>query len=128
MCLEAIASIPPLVIGVMKHFSFILKMEKQVCFESNELFEEAENERMHLMIWMQVCKPTKLDRVLVFLSQVNFTWFIILSYWISPNFVNKLLEFLEESSIDSYTDFMKDIEAGKYAHIPVPPIALEYYH
>ncbi len=34
------------------------------------LEEEAENERMHLLIWMKVCQPSTIDRVLVVIAQV----------------------------------------------------------
>jgi ubiquinol oxidase len=49
-----------------------------------KLLEEAENERMHLMTWMKVIQPTKLERMLVLLAQFVYTPFYAAIYVCSP--------------------------------------------
>lgn len=54
-------------------------------FTSVELiFFKAENERMHLLTWMQVIQPTFLERVVVILAQLFYTPFYTLMYVFSP--------------------------------------------
>lgn len=38
----------------------------------NPLQEEAENERMHLLIWMYVTQPTRIERFLVLTAQFGY--------------------------------------------------------
>ena len=43
-----------------------------------ELLEEAENERMHLMFFIEIAKPNLFERLLVLLAQAIFWVFYLL--------------------------------------------------
>ena len=93
-----------------------------------KLLEESENERMHLWIWLKVCSPTLLERLLVIGTQgvflVAFTFF----YAISPKTAHRFTGYLEEEACVSYTHMIKDIDAGIIPNNPAPKIAIDYYH
>ncbi|KAG2377855.1 hypothetical protein C9374_008940 [Naegleria lovaniensis] len=62
LCLEAIASIPGVVMGTIKHYAFIIRLRRTVSVDSSVMFDEAENENMHLMIWTQITSPTFVEQ------------------------------------------------------------------
>jgi len=91
------------------------------------LLEEAENERMHLMVYMSIAQPRALERALVILAQAGFFSFYTLLYTISPKTAHRLVGYLEEEAIVSYTEYLKDIDDGRIPNIPAPPIAIDYW-
>jgi ubiquinol oxidase len=52
--------------------------------------EEAENERMHLLIWLQVTHPTKLERMIVVAAQLLYTVFYSSLYMVSGRAAHRL--------------------------------------
>lgn len=92
------------------------------------LLEEAENERMHLLTWMQVCQPTVLERMLVIAAQFGFTTFYTMCYVISPRLCHRMVGFLEEEAFNAYTQFLNAIDKGEIANGPAPEIALRYWN
>ena len=50
-----------------------------------ELLEEAENERMHLMFFIEIAKPNLFERLLVLLAQGIFWLYYFTLYVISPS-------------------------------------------
>ncbi|EAZ24298.1 hypothetical protein OsJ_08050 [Oryza sativa Japonica Group] len=91
------------------------------------LLEEAENERMHLMTFMEVAKPRWYERALVLAVQGVFFNAYFLGYLLSPKLAHRVVGYLEEEAIHSYTEYLKDIEAGKIENVPAPPIAIDYW-
>ncbi|XP_015634883.1 ubiquinol oxidase 1c, mitochondrial-like [Oryza sativa Japonica Group] len=91
------------------------------------LLEEAENERMHLMTFMEVAKPRWYERTLVLAVQRVFFNAYFLGYLLSPKLAHRVVGYLEEEAIHSYTEYLKDIEAGKIENVPAPPIAIDYW-
>nr|BBF90047.1 mitochondrial alternative oxidase 1c-like [Oryza rufipogon] len=90
------------------------------------LLEEAENERMHLMTFMEVAKPRWYERTLVLAVQRVFFNAYFLGYLFSPKLAHRVVGYLEEEAIHSYTEYLKDIEARKIDNVPAPPIAIDY--
>ncbi|XP_052134022.1 ubiquinol oxidase 1c, mitochondrial-like [Oryza glaberrima] len=91
------------------------------------LLEEAENERMHLMTFMEVAKLRWYERTLVLADQRVFFNAYFLSYLLFPKLAHRVVGYLEEEAIHSYTEYLKDIEAGKIENVPMPPIAIDYW-
>jgi ubiquinol oxidase len=54
--LETVAGVPGMVGGMVRHLKSLRKLEKEGRWIET-LLEEAENERMHLMTFMQIKKP-----------------------------------------------------------------------
>jgi hypothetical protein len=61
-----------------------------------KLLHEAENERMHLMIWMAVTHPTWLERCLVTFVQGLFFNAYILYYLVFPRTAHRFVLFKNE--------------------------------
>ncbi|KAI7745432.1 hypothetical protein M8C21_015020, partial [Ambrosia artemisiifolia] len=91
------------------------------------LLEEAENERMHLMTMVELVKPKWYERLLVLTVQgVFFNAFFVI-YILSPKLAHRIVGYLEEEAIHSYTEFLKDIESGAIENVPAPAIAIDYW-
>ncbi|KAL1204619.1 Ubiquinol oxidase 1b [Cardamine amara subsp. amara] len=65
---------------------------------------------MHLMTFMEVAKPNSYERALVIDVQGVFFNAYFLGYLISPKFAHRMVGYLEEKAIHSYTDFLKEID------------------
>jgi ubiquinol oxidase len=62
--LETLAGVPGMVGGMCRHLKSLRKLEKEGRWIET-LLEEAENERMHLMTFMQIKKPGLFTRIAV---------------------------------------------------------------
>lgn len=71
MMLETVAAVPGMVGGMLLHFKSLRRFETSGGW-IKALLEEAENERMHLMTFMEVAKPAWYERALVITVQGNF--------------------------------------------------------
>ena len=96
------------------------------------LLEEAENERMHLLTFLSVHKPSLLVRGLVLLAQGVMTNALFLTYLVAPRFVHRFVGFLEEEAVHTYTNCIKDIDDERtdlaaWKTTPAPKIAIKYW-
>ncbi|KAL0718423.1 hypothetical protein Bca4012_067745 [Brassica carinata] len=89
--------------------------------------EEAENERMHLMTMMELVKPKWYERLLVILVQGVFFGSFFTCYVVSPRLAHRIVGYLEEEAIHSYTEFLRDIADGKIENVAAPAIAIDYW-
>ncbi|KAF8750213.1 hypothetical protein HU200_012468 [Digitaria exilis] len=126
MMLETVAAVPGMVGGMLLHLRSLRRFEHSGGW-IRVLMEEAENERMHLMTFMEVAKPKWYERALVLAVQGVFFNAYFFGYLISPKFAHRVVGYLEEEAIHSYTEFLKDIEAGKIENVPAPAIAIDYW-
>eukprot|EP00798_Chlamydomonas_sp_ICE-L_P000087 gene87-3692_t len=105
----------------------------RVCFDwatgwIHTLLEEAENERMHLLTFMELRKPGFLMHSMVLLTQGIFFNFFFLSYIISPKICHALVGYLEEEAVKTYTHLLEEIDAGLlWKDKPAPTIAITYW-
>ncbi|KAJ4811484.1 Ubiquinol oxidase [Rhynchospora pubera] len=126
MMLETVAAVPGMVGGMLLHLRSLRRFEHSGGW-IRALLEEAENERMHLMTFMEVSKPRWYERALVIVVQGVFFNAYFLGYLISPKFAHRVTGYLEEEAIHSYTEFLKDLEDGKIENVPAPAIAIDYW-
>nr|CAB3488149.1 unnamed protein product [Digitaria exilis] len=126
MMLETVAAVPGMVGGMLLHLRSLRRFEQSGGW-IRALLEEAENERMHLMTFMEVAKPRWYERALVIAVQGVFFNAYFLGYLVSPKFAHRVVGYLEEEAIHSYTEYLKDLEAGKIANVPAPAIAIDYW-
>ena len=75
--LETVAAVPGMVAGMLMHLKSLRKMEDDKGW-IKVLLEEAENERMHLMTFIEVAKPTSLERFIIMAAQFIFIIIFIL--------------------------------------------------
>jgi ubiquinol oxidase len=125
--LETVAAVPGMVGGMLIH----LKCLRKQCHDNGwikTLLDEAENERMHLMTFIEIAKPSWLERLIILITQgIFFNAFFIL-YLISPKTAHRLVGYFEEEAIVSYTSYLADIDSGKIENITAPKIAKEYWN
>ncbi len=91
------------------------------------LLDEAENERMHLMTFIHIARPSRLERTLIVLTQGAFYNAFFLLYLISPRTAHRVVGYFEEEAIVSYTDYLEEIDAGRHENVTAPQIAIEYW-
>ncbi|KAF5191821.1 Alternative oxidase 3 protein [Thalictrum thalictroides] len=126
MMLETVAAVPGMVGGMLLHCKSLRRFEHSGGW-IKALLEEAENERMHLMTFMEVANPRWYERALVFTVQGVFFNAYFLAYMVSPKFAHRVVGYLEEEAIHSYTEFLKELDKGNIENVPAPAIAMDYW-
>ena len=125
--LETVAAVPGMVGGTLQHLSSLRRMEGDRG-RIRILLDEAENERMHLMTFMQIVRPTQSERLLVLLAQGVFYNLYFLFYLFFPSAAHRVAGYLEEEAVRSYTEYLDGVDNGTYVNVPAPQIAIEYWH
>ena len=92
-----------------------------------ELLDEAENERMHLMTFIQVAKPSLFERGLIMIAQAIFHNFYFFLYLFAPKTAHRVIGYFEEEAVTSYTHYLREIDEGRLENGPAPQIAIEYW-
>ncbi|KAL2611437.1 hypothetical protein R1flu_023129 [Riccia fluitans] len=126
MMLETVAGVPGMVGGMMLHLRSLRRFEHSGGW-IKALLEEAENERMHLMTFMEVAKPNWYERALVVMTQGVFFNAYFLFYLLAPRVAHRFVGYLEEEAIYSYTKFLEELDKGKIENVPAPAIAIDYW-
>lgn len=124
--LETVAAVPGMVGGSLQHFRALRRMRTDHGW-IRKLLDEAENERMHLMTFIHVARPSHFERLLVLLVQGAFYNSFFLLYLISPRTAHRFVGYLEEEAVYSYTEYLAGVDNGAYANIPAPKIAIDYW-
>uniref|UniRef100_A0A060T3E8 Alternative oxidase n=1 Tax=Blastobotrys adeninivorans TaxID=409370 RepID=A0A060T3E8_BLAAD len=127
--LESVAGVPGMVGGMVRHLhSLRLLRRDRGWIES--LLEEAYNERMHLLTFIQMTRPGWFMKTMLLGAQGVFFNCFFVAYLLSPKICHRFVGYLEEEAVVTYTRCLKDLEAGKYPEwekTPVPEIALKYW-
>jgi len=125
--LETVAAVPGMVAGMLMHLKSLRKMEDDRGW-IKLLLEEAENERMHLMTFIQVAKPTSLERFIIIAAQLVFIIMYAIIYLVSQRTAHRIVGYFEEEAVFSYTDYLKELESGRIKDQPAPKIAIDYWN
>ncbi|KAG2766193.1 hypothetical protein Pcac1_g22413 [Phytophthora cactorum] len=127
--LESVAGVPGMVGGMLRHLRSLRKFKRDYGW-IHTLLEEAENERMHLLIFMNIKQPGYMFRALVLGAQGVFFNGFFLTYLVSPKTCHRFVGYLEEEAVKTYTCLLKDIEDGHldaWKEKKAPLIAQTYY-
>ena len=124
--LETIAAVPGMVGGALQHLRSLRRMESDKGWIST-LLDEAENERMHLMTFIHIAQPTRLERLLILLAQGAFFNGFFLLYLISSRTAHRVVGYFEEEAVISYTEYLNHVDKGIHPNIPAPQIAIDYW-
>jgi ubiquinol oxidase len=124
--LETVAAVPGMVGATLQHLRALRRMNDDRGWV-RELVDEAANERMHLMTFVEIARPGLLERALVLLAQGAFFNVFFLLYLLSPRTAHRLVGYFEEEAVVSYTRFLDEIDAGRIADVPAPEIARRYW-
>ena len=126
--LETVAGVPGMVAGMWIHLKSLRQMKTGYGPIIRELLAEAENERMHLMFFIEIAKPNWLERALILSAQAIFWHYYFIFYVFFPKTAHKMVHYFEEEAVSSYTNYLALIEGGKIEDVPAPQLAIEYYN
>jgi len=124
--LETVAAVPGMVGATLTH----LRCLRNMCDDRGwirTLMEEAENERMHLMTFIEVAKPTLFERCVILGVQWVFYVAFFALYVASPRTAHRIVGYFEEEAVISYTLYLKEIDEGRSANVAAPAIATHYW-
>ena len=124
--LETIAAVPGMVGGMLAHFKSLRKMIDDGDF-IKELLEEADNERMHLMTFIAIAKPSAFERFIIMAGQFIFGAFYTILYIFFKRTAHRMVGYFEEEAVFSYTEYLNEIDSGKIPNTPAPDIAINYW-
>lgn len=125
--LETVAAVPGMVGATINH----LKCLRRMCDDKGwirTLMDEAENERMHLMTFIEVAKPTLFERLVILGVQWVFYVAFFALYLISSKTAHRIVGYFEEEAVYSYTLYLKEIDEGRSPNVPAPEIAKRYWN
>ena len=125
--LETVAGVPGMVAGVWMHFKSLRKMKVGYGEQIREMLAEAENERMHLMFFIEIAKPNYFERFIVLFSQMIFGLFYLFMYIFFTRTAHRMIGYFEDEAVKSYTEYLEIVESGKVENIPAPKLAISYY-
>ncbi len=124
--LETVAAVPGMVGGLWQHLTALRKMRDDEGW-IRTLLDEAENERMHLMTFIEIAQPNWLERALIVAVQMIFYNFYFFLYLLAPRTAHRVVAYFEEEAVFSYTQYLAEVDAGRHANIPAPQIAIDYW-
>ena len=125
--LETVAGVPGMVAGMWLHFKSLRKMKTGYGPDIREMLAEAENERMHLMFFIDIANPNWFERLLVLFAQLIFMIFYFVVYVISYKTAHRMIGYFEDEAVKSYTDYLHLVETGEIENVPAPQLAIDYY-
>ena len=125
--LETVAAVPGMVGATLTHLKALRRMEDDRGW-IRTLMEEAENERMHLMTFIEVAKPTLFERMVILGVQWVFYLAFFALYLVSSRTAHRIVGYFEEEAVISYTLYLKEIDEGRSPNVPAPAIARHYWH
>ncbi len=125
--LETVAAVPGMVGGMLQHLKALRRIRDDEGW-IRELLDEAENERMHLMAFIKIAQPSLLERGLILLGQGVFFNLYFLLYIVAPRTAHRVVGYLEEEAVISYTQYLDQVDAGLVENVPAPQMAIEYWN
>ena len=125
--LETVAAVPGMVAGMLLHLKSLRKMQDDKGW-IKILLDEAANERMHLMTFIKIAKPTFIERLIIMVAQFIFILMYLFIYLISQKTAHRIVGYFEEEAVISYTEYLNEIEEGKIENIKAPEIAINYWN
>ena len=125
--LETVAAIPGMVGGTLQHLKSLRRIQSDAGWIKT-LLDEAENERMHLLTFIQIAQPSWFERWVILLAQGLFYNLFFMIYFISPHTAHRIVGYFEEEAVLSYTLYLAEIDKGAIENIAAPTIAIEYWN
>jgi ubiquinol oxidase len=110
------------------HLRSLRKMQPDERGWIKTLLDEAENERMHLMIFIEIAQPNWFERLLILFAQFVFWHFYLVLYVFFPRTAHRMVGYFEDQAVISYTQYLDRIERGDIENIDAPQIAIDYYN
>ncbi len=124
--LETVAAVPGMVGATVMHLNCLRRMIDDDGW-IRTLLEEAENERMHLMSFVAIAKPSVYERFIIMAVQWIFYVGFFLLYLLSSRTAHRVVGYFEEEAVLSYSLFLAEIDAGRSPDLAAPAVAKRYW-
>ncbi len=124
--LETVAAVPGMVGGLWQHLTALRKMRDDEGW-IRTLLDEAENERMHLMTFIEIAQPNWFERLLIAVVQLMFYNAYFFLYLFAPRTAHRVVGYFEEEAVISYTQYLEEIDSGRHENVAAPQIAIDYW-
>ena len=124
--LETVAAVPGMVGGLWQHLTALRKMRDDEGW-IRTLLDEAENERMHLMTFIEIAQPSAFERMLIAATQMVFYNLYFFLYLFAPRTAHRVVGYFEEEAVISYTSYLAEVDSGRHENVPAPQIAIDYW-
>lgn len=129
--LETVAGVPGFVAGMHRHLRALRGMKRDNGW-IHTLLEEAENERVHLLTFLTIKKPSFIFRSGVILAQLWYVLLYSIAYLIQPRVCHRIVGYLEEEAVKTYTHMIEEIELegssiSSWKTRPAHPNSIEYW-
>ena len=76
---------------------------------------------------MKMTQPTRFERLLVLAVQGVFFSLYFIVYLFFPRTAHRMVGYLEEEAVVSYTQFLHEVDAGRIPNLPAPDMAIRYW-
>jgi ubiquinol oxidase len=124
--LETVAAVPGMVGGLWQHLKALRYMRDDEGW-IRTLLDEAENERMHLMTFIEIAQPNRFERALIVAVQLIFYNFYFFLYLFAPRTAHRVVGYFEEEAVISYTAYLAEVDEGHHENVPAPQLAIDYW-
>lgn len=130
--LESVAGCPGMVAASLRHFRSLRTLQRDHGW-IHTLLEEAENERMHLLVCLKMFGAGPITRGFVTVAQGVFVGLLTAMYLVHPPSLHRFVGYLEETACDTYAHLLHRMdEPGTHIHqawsdLKAPPIAKGYW-
>ncbi len=124
--LETVAAVPGMVGGLWQHLKALRYMRDDEGW-IRTLLDEAENERMHLMTFIEIAQPSAFERFLIAAVQLIFYNLYFFLYLFAPRTAHRVVGYFEEEAVISYTAYLEEVDAGRHENVPAPQLAIDYW-
>ncbi len=124
--LETVAAVPGMVGGLLQHLSALRRIRDDRGWIKT-LLDEADNERMHLMTFIEIAQPNRFERAVIMVTQLLFYNAYFFLYLLSPRTAHRVVGYFEEEAVVSYTQYLAEVDAGRHQNVPAPQIAIDYW-
>lgn len=125
--LETVAAVPGMVGGLLQHLRALRRMKDDEGW-IRALLDEAENERMHLMTFIEIAQPSWFERGLIITVQFLFYNAFFFLYLLAPRTAHRVVGYFEEEAVLSYTHYLAEVDRGRLENVPAPRIAIDYWN
>jgi hypothetical protein len=130
--LESVAGVPGFVAAGFRHFRSLRTLDRDHGWIST-LLEEAENERMHLLVCLKMFKAGWATRTLVVSAQMVLTPILMGIYLVHPKSMHRFVGYLEETACHTYVSIIEHLETPgtdlnlAWKDVKAPGIAIGYW-
>lgn len=123
--LESVASVPGLVCSNLHHLRCLRRLQPNEWIKP--LVDEAENERMHLLAVYSYAPLSIIQKLFIRILQISFVTLFSFLFVFTPRTSHRLVGFLEEHAVHSYTQMIRRIDDGKLINPPATTLTKEYW-